>query len=58
MQKVYNNASVIITDEKGKEIVRTKEQLQESLDKMKKLQENIENNIANIEYDIAEIAKV
>lgn len=58
MQKVYNNASVIITDEKGREIVRTKEQLQESLDKMKKLQDNIESNIANIEYDLGEIAKV
>ena len=58
MQKIYNTNEVRITDEKGREIVRTKEQLQESLDKMKKLQDNIESNIANIEYDLGEIAKV
>jgi uncharacterized protein YfcZ (UPF0381/DUF406 family) len=58
MQKIYNTNEVRITDEKGREIVRTKEQLQESLDKMKKLQDNIESNIANIEYDLGEIAKI
>jgi hypothetical protein len=58
MTKIYNKTSVIITDDKGNERVQTKEQLQISLDKMKLLQTNIEHNIANIEYDIAEIAKV
>jgi len=58
MQKIYNTNEVRITTEKGQEIVRTKEQLQESLDKMKKLQDNIESNIASIEYDLGEIAKI
>ena len=58
MQKIYNTNEVRITTEKGQEIVRTKEQLQDSLDKMKKLQDNIESNIASIEYDLGEIAKI
>lgn len=58
MQKIYNKNEVRITVGEGREIVRTKEQLQTSLDKMNQLRENIESNIASIEYDLGEIAKV
>jgi hypothetical protein len=58
MTKIYNKNEVRITDDKGREIVRTKEQLQTSLDKMKSLRDNIISNVGKIEIDLAEIAKI